>query len=248
MSANRLESRMQSMLKQDFRGVAPYLTAGDGGMETTLAVLEALDAGGASCIELGIPFSDPIADGPILQAASQRALDAGTTLFAVLEMLAEFRSRGCTVPVAIMSYANPLYARGWAGAARAVADAGGAVKLVKVDIDENKEIAAQMRIQSIPAVFAFIAGQPVDGFVGAQPESEIKNFIGRVVEKAGGSIGPTPLESAMEQARAAEDTGDIATAGAIYAEIVKHEPGNLPAIAGMARALLRSQPSSFPAA
>jgi len=130
VSANRLESRMQSMLKQDFRGLAPYLTAGDGGMETTLAVLEALDAGGASCIELGIPFSDPIADGPVLQAASQRALDSGTTLDSALEMLAEFRSRGCTVPVAIMSYANPLHARGWAGAARAVADAGGDALIV----------------------------------------------------------------------------------------------------------------------
>lgn len=121
---------------------------------------------------------------------------------------------------------------------KAVAEAGGAVKLVKVDIDESKEIAAQMRIQSIPAVFAFVAGKPVDGFVGAQPESEIKNFIARVVAKAGGSIEPTPLESAMEQAAAAEDAGDTATAGAIYAEVIKHEPGNLPAIAGMARALL----------
>jgi len=121
---------------------------------------------------------------------------------------------------------------------RAVADSGGAVKLVKVDIDENKEIAAQMRIQSIPAVFAFVSGQPVDGFVGAQPESEIKSFIARVVAQAGGAIGPTPVESAMEQAQAAEEAGDIAAAGAIYAEIVKHEPENLVAVAGMARALL----------
>jgi len=121
---------------------------------------------------------------------------------------------------------------------KAVANSGGAVKLVKVDIDENKEIAAQMRIQSIPAVFAFVAGQPVDGFVGAQPESEIKSFIARVVQQAGGSIGPTPLESAMEQAQAAEEAGDLATAGAIYAEITKQEPENLKAIAGMARALL----------
>ncbi len=120
---------------------------------------------------------------------------------------------------------------------KAVADAGGAVKLVKVDIDESKEIAAQMRIQSIPAVFAFVAGQPIDGFVGAQPESEIKNFIARVVAKAGGSIEPTPLESAMEQAAAAE-AGDFATAGAIYAEILKHEPDNLQATARLARALV----------
>ena len=121
---------------------------------------------------------------------------------------------------------------------KAVGDASGAVTLVKVDIDENKEIAAQMRIQSIPAVFAFVGGQPVDGFVGAQPESEIKNFIERVVAQAGGSIGPTPIESAMEQARTAEEAGDIATAGAIYAEIIKREPANLKAIAGMSRALI----------
>ena len=65
---------------------------------------------------------------------------------------------------------------------KAVMDAGGAVSLVKVNIDENREIAGQMRIQSIPAVFAFFQGQPVDGFVGAQPESQIKSFIERVCD------------------------------------------------------------------
>ena len=121
---------------------------------------------------------------------------------------------------------------------KAVRDAGGAVSLVKVNIDENREIAMQMRIQSIPAVFAFYRGQPVDGFVGAQPESQIKGFIERVVKAAGGSIGPTPIEQAMEQAREAEEIGDLQMAGAIYAQIVNHEPENLKAVAGMARALI----------
>ena len=121
---------------------------------------------------------------------------------------------------------------------KAVMDAGGAVSLVKVNIDENREIAGQMRIQSIPAVFAFFQGQPVDGFVGAQPESQIKSFIERVVTAAGGSIGPTPIEQAMEQAQQAEEAGDMETAGAIFAEIVNHEPENLVAVSGMARALI----------
>jgi putative thioredoxin len=103
---------------------------------------------------------------------------------------------------------------------KAVKGAGGAVKLVKIDIDQNKEIAAQMRIQSIPAVFAFANGQPVDGFVGAQPESQIKSFIERVVTAAGGSIGPSPVDQAL------------------YGEILRHEPDNLKAIAGLARSLL----------
>jgi putative thioredoxin len=121
---------------------------------------------------------------------------------------------------------------------KTVKDAGGAVSLVKVNIDDNREIAMQMRIQSIPAVFAFYRGQPVDGFVGVQPESQIKGFIERVVQAAGGSIGPTPVEQAMEQAHQAEEAGDMRTAGAIYAEVVNHEPDNLKAVAGMARALI----------
>ena len=111
------------------RGLAPYVTAGDGGLETTLAVLRALDRAGASCVELGLPFSDPIADGPVLQAAADRALAAGTTFDGVLEMLARFREKSA-LPVVIMSYANPLLRRGWEVSARAIREAGGSGLLV----------------------------------------------------------------------------------------------------------------------
>ena len=69
---------------------------------------------------------------------------------------------------------------------KAVKDARGAVKLVKINVDENQELAAQMRIQSIPAVYAFFQGRPVDGFVGAQPESALRQFIQRLAKLAGG--------------------------------------------------------------
>ena len=117
---------------------------------------------------------------------------------------------------------------------RTVRDAGGKVALVKINIDENPEIAQQLRIQSIPAVFAFDKGQPVDGFMGAQPESQIKRFVERLV----GPMGPSPLEQALEQAKDALDAGDFATASNIYGQILRQVPGEAAAIAGLVRCLV----------
>jgi putative thioredoxin len=113
---------------------------------------------------------------------------------------------------------------------KAVREAKGAVRMVKVNIDENPEIAQQMRIQSIPAVYAFKGGRPVDGFVGAVPESQIKTFVKRL----GGDTGPSPVEQALEEAKAALDAGDAGTASAIYGQILSREPANAPAAAGLA--------------
>ena len=117
---------------------------------------------------------------------------------------------------------------------KTVRDAGGKVALVKVNIDDNPEIAQQLRIQSIPAVFAFDKGQPVDGFVGAQPESQIKRFVERLT----GPIGPSPLDQALEQAKQALEAGDHASAGNIYGQILRQVPGETAAIAGLIRCLV----------
>ena len=114
---------------------------------------------------------------------------------------------------------------------RAVKNAGGKVALVKINIDENPEIAQQLRIQSIPAVFAFKQGQPVDGFIGAQPESQIKQFV----ERLAGPIGPSPLEQALDQAKQSLDAGDYASASNIYGQILRQAPGEAAAIAGLLR-------------
>jgi putative thioredoxin len=119
---------------------------------------------------------------------------------------------------------------------KAVKDARGAVRLVKINVDENQELAAQMRIQSIPAVYAFFQGRPVDGFVGAQPESAIKQFIARLTKLAGGAEpGPSPIDEALEHAEAALKEGDHEAASAIFAQILEHEPGNVKALGGMVR-------------
>ena len=121
---NRLEQAVAELSAEGRCGLAPYVTAGDGGLDLTLDVLHALEAAGASCAELGVPFSDPIADGPVLQAAAQRALDAGTTVDGVLDLVRRFRAAGGTLPLLFFTYSNPLFVRGLDGAARELADAG----------------------------------------------------------------------------------------------------------------------------
>ena len=116
---------------------------------------------------------------------------------------------------------------------RAVREARGAVRMVKINIDENPELAQQMRIQSIPAVYAFKGGRPVDGFVGALPESQVKQFVKRL---AGAAVaGPSPIEEALEMAKEALAAGDAAAAQNIYAQILQHEPGHPAAIAGLVK-------------
>jgi len=112
----------------------------------------------------------------------------------------------------------------------------GAVKLVKINIDENQELAAQLRIQSIPTVFAFAAGRPVDGFAGALPESQVKAFVDRLLATAGGAAQESPIADALNQAKALFEAGDAKRAAALYGQVLAAEPENVAAIAGLARA------------
>src|SRR6201988_3047848 len=111
----------------------------------------------------------------------------------------------------------------------------GAVRMVKVNIDENPQIAQQMRFQSIPAVYAFKDGRPVDGFVGALPESQVKQFVQRL---GGAAAGPSPVEQAMEMAKEAAQAGDHASAAALYSQILQQDKENPDALGGLARALI----------
>lgn len=118
---------------------------------------------------------------------------------------------------------------------KAVTDAKGKVRMVKVDVDQNQRIAAQMRVQSIPAVFAFVGGQPVDGFMGAQTPAQIKAFVDRLIEMSGGNAG---LEEAIAAAEEMLAEGAAADAAETFAAILQEEEGNVAALAGLARAYL----------
>ena len=124
---------------------------------------------------------------------------------------------------------------------KAVNDAKGAVRLVKVNIDENPEIAQQLRIQSIPTVYAFKNGQPVDGFMGAIPDSQINAFVAQLA--GGGGHGHGGPDHAAEVLKVADDAlagGDIATAAQAYGHVLQDEPGHPKAVAGLASCYLKS--------
>ena len=120
--------------------------------------------------------------------------------------------------------------------------AGGAVKLVKIDVDKSPDISAQLRIQSIPAVYAFKDGQPVDGFQGALPESQVQAWVNELIQKFGGTAGagPDPTEQALDAADEALAEGDIATAGGVYAQVMNQDGENTRALSGMIRAYLKA--------
>jgi putative thioredoxin len=121
---------------------------------------------------------------------------------------------------------------------KAVAAAQGAVKLVKVNIDENQEIARQLRIQSIPTVYAFKNGQPVDGFMGAIPESQVKDFVKTLI----GETGHGGAEHAAEVLATADEAfaaGELGTAAQAYAHVLQDDPGNPKAAVGLAKCYLK---------
>lgn len=116
---------------------------------------------------------------------------------------------------------------------KAVLAARGAVKLVKVDIDANPAYAGQLRVQSIPAVFAFVDGRPVDGFMGALPDSQVKQFVDRLAKQGGAS----PIDELLGMAKESLELGDAGGAAQAYAQALQMDPTHVKAIGGMARVL-----------
>jgi len=127
---------------------------------------------------------------------------------------------------------------------KTVTAARGAVRLVKINIDENQELAAQMRVQSIPTVYAFYQGRPVDAFQGALPESQIKSFIDRLAQTAGTTAGANPIDQALEEAEAASEAGETGAASALFGQVLQHEAQNVRALAGTLRCLLATGDSA----
>ena len=105
----RIERRFTELKAQGRAGLITFITAGDPDYDTSLAVLKGLPQAGADLIELGMPFSDPMADGPAIQASSQRALKSGQTMKKTLAMVKAFRAIDSTTPLVLMGYFNPIY-------------------------------------------------------------------------------------------------------------------------------------------
>jgi len=152
-TASRLDKCFAALKDENRAGLGIFITAGDPDPETSLAIMKALPDAGASMIEFGMPFSDPMADGPSVQASSQRALKAGGSLAKTLAQLRAFREADKTTPVVLMGYYNPIYIY---GVDRFLSDAieAGADGLIVVDLppEEDEELCLPAVKRNLPFV------------------------------------------------------------------------------------------------
>lgn len=138
----RIAQRFAELKVQGRAAFVPFITAGDPDLETSRAILDALPGAGADLIELGMPFSDPMADGPAVQASSLRALKTGGSMVRTLEMVRDFRKRDAKTPIVLMGYYNPIHAMGAANFAKDAA-AAGADGLIVVDLPPEEDAVLQ---------------------------------------------------------------------------------------------------------
>ncbi len=151
---SRIPATFERLKSQGRKALIPFITAGDPEPGATLPLMRALVAGGADIIELGVPFSDPMADGPTIQRASERALAYGMSLRTVLAMVAEFRKHDAATPVVLMGYANPIEAFGTEHFAAAAAAAGvDGVLVVDYPPEQCGEFAALLKRQGLDPIF-----------------------------------------------------------------------------------------------
>ena len=151
---SRIQGRFQSLARESRKALIPYITAGDPHPSLTVPLMRALVEAGADILELGVPFSDPMADGPVVQRAGERALKHGVGLSDVLKLVVEFRRKDPTTPIVLMGYANPIEAMGtekFIAAAKA-ADIDGVI-VVDYPPEECVEFSALARKNGIDPVF-----------------------------------------------------------------------------------------------
>lgn len=151
---SRIQATFAALAAQNRKALIPFITAGDPAPELTLPLLHALVEGGADVIELGVPFSDPMAEGPVIQRACERALKFGVGIRDVLAMVAEFRKTNSSTPIVLMGYANPIERMGQQAYIDAARDAGvdGTI-VVDYPPEECEEFAQSMRANGLDLIF-----------------------------------------------------------------------------------------------
>ncbi len=151
---SRIPASFQSLQQHGRKALIPFITAGDPSLALTVPLMHALVEAGADIIELGVPFSDPMADGPAIQRSSERALRQHTSLKGVLEAVHAFREKDARTPVVLMGYANPIEAMGTERFAQAAAEAGvDGVVVVDYPPEEGSELLQALKVRQIDSIY-----------------------------------------------------------------------------------------------
>lgn len=164
---SRIQDVFAALQARGGKALIPYITAGDPAPQYTVGLMHALVAGGADIIELGVPFSDPMADGPTIQLACERALVHNTSLWQVIDFVAEFRKTNATTPIVLMGYLNPIEARGLESfAAKAQAAGVDGVLIVDLSVEEAPAMLPTLRAHGLDCIF-LLAPTSADDRIGA---------------------------------------------------------------------------------
>ena len=264
---SRLKSTFEKLRADGRKGLVPYITAGDPHPRHTVKLMHALVAGGADVLELGVPFSDPMADGPVIQLACERALAHGTSLWQACEMVAEFRRKNATTPVVLMGYLNPIETRGLEAFARKARISGvDGVLVVDLAVEEAPEFAPALRAEGLDNIFLLAPTSPVARIQAIAREAsgylyyvslkgvtgskalDVKSVASKLDEIRRHTRLPLAVGFGVRDPRTAAAVGKVADAvvvgSALVSEVEKHanKPAALPGIltrklAAMRRAL-----------
>lgn len=243
---SRIERRFEALRAAGRKALIPYITAGDPGPDATVALMHQLVAAGADVVELGVPFSDPQADGPVIQAACQRALAHGVSLGRVLEMVAEFRRQDTETPVVLMGYLNPIESMGPQAFADRAAEAGvDGVLVVDNPLEEGEDFVRMLSDRSIDPIFLLAPTTADDrmericasarGFVyyvslkgttgtGQLDPAEIERRLATIRERTSLPVGVGfGIRDAESAARIGAFADAVVVGSAVVARIAEHE-------------------------
>ena len=247
MTATRIDRRFAKLKEEGRAALVTFVTAGDPDYATSRAILEALPGAGADVIELGMPFTDPMADGPAIQAASQRALKAGQTVRKTLDLVRAFRARDDATPIVLMGYYNPVYVYG-VGAFLGDAKSAGVDGLIVVDLppEEDQELCLPalraglnfIRLatpttdeQRLPAVLrntsGFVYYVSIAGVTGtAAPEAaRVGDAVARIKRHTSLPVAVGFGVRTAEHARAIASTADGVVVGSALVDAVRASLG-----------------------
>lgn len=200
---SRIDTTFARLKQQQRKALIPFITAGDPSPQLTVPLLHALVEAGADVLELGVPFSDPMADGPVIQRASERALKLGVSLRSVLGMVAEFRQQDAKTPVVLMGYGNPIEAMGWGLFAQRCAEVGvDGVLTVDFPPEESNDAFEHLQRHNIAPIF-LLAPTTNEARI-AQVAKLARGYVYYVSLKGvtgAGSIDLSAIEQKMPQLR-----------------------------------------------
>jgi len=241
--STRIEKRFANLGTEGRRALVTFITAGDPDTETSLKILQGLPGAGADVIELGMPFSDPMADGPAIQASSQRALGAGQNMIKTLQMVRDFRAGDQDTPIVLMGYYNPIYIY---GVDRFLVDAKEAGVDGMIVVDLPPECDDELCIPSmkaginfirlatpttdnnrLPAVLAntsgFVYYVSITGITGtaAPKQDDVRAHVGRIKAQTDLPVAIGFGVKTPEQARALADCGDGVVVGSVFVDAVR---------------------------